>query len=426
MDKPTDKLCNTIIKEATCPFCSILCDDLVVSNQDNTLFLDNNTCHIANKEFEKNIPSAKPKIKGNAVTLDKALEEAAKILKRSKQPLFTGLATDVAGMRATMQLAEKSGAILDHMHGDGAMRNTHVLQDLGWIMTTMAEIKNRADLVIFAGTDARQYPRFYERVIWNDKSLFKSNTKNRELIYIGDKLDTSSGKSPTGKRPTHIKCKQENIGEVISVIHTLIVGDRIDSDHIHGIKLSVLRKLAEKMKDAKYGVLVWAPGELNIPHAELTIQNFCEVIKYLTRMTRFAGFSLAGNNGGMTANQVCAWQSGFPLRVNYKNGSPEYDPHKYSTANLLHNREVDAMLWISSFNPDIKPPKADIPSIVMARADTDISYRPDVFIPIGTPGLDHAGQLFRTDNVVCMPIKQLRNTEVPSASDVLTTLYEIM
>ncbi len=422
----TRKMNAKTYQDVSCPFCSILCDDLVISNQKDKLSVKSNGCHIAVKQFEKDVPNVEPKIKGKTVSLDRAIEEAAKILKKSKLALFSGLATDVAGMRASMLLAEKSGGILDHMHGEGAIRNTYALQDLGWIMTTMAEIKNRADLIIFAGTDAGQYPRFYERVIWNDKSLFKTDIKNRQLVYIGDNLDASPGKSPSGKRPIHLKCKQEDIGEVISVIHALIAGDDVDSTHIQGIKLSVLKKLAEQMKEANYGVIIWAPGELNFPHAELTIQNFCEIVKYLTRITRFAGFSLGGNDGGVTANQVCAWQSGFPLRVNYDNGFPEYNPHKNSTANLLKNRKVDAMLWTSSFNQDIKPPRARIPSIILARPDIKIGYKPEVFIPIATPGLDHSGQLFRTDNIVSLPLKQIRDVKLPSAREILTTICELM
>ncbi len=424
MKTQTDKRQKATYRDVTCPFCSLLCDDLVVENRDGKLKVINNGCQVAVSEFEKTPPASSPQIKGRKASLESAIEEAAKLLKRSRQPLLTGLGTDVSGMRAILQLAEKTGAIVDHMHGDGLSKNAMVLQDLGWIMTTMSEIRNRADLVIFAGTDAGNYPGFYSRVIDNRSTLFKTDLKNRELIYIGDKPDSKLARRPGGRKPAVMHCKPEHIGEIISVVHTMIVGDRIDADVIHGVKLQTLIDLAEKMKQAKYGVIVWAPGELNFPHAELTIQNFCEVIKYLTRTTRFAGFSLGGNDGGTTAVNVCAWQSGYPLRVSFAKGFPEYDPHIYTTANVLKNRRVDAMLWLSGISPGAVPPKADIPSVVLASTSVKIGYRPDVFIPIGTPGLDHKGHLFRTDSVVALPLKQLRQTEIHSASEVLTGILE--
>ena len=149
-------------KDVTCPFCSLLCDDLVIKNQADRLTVPGNGCSMAKARFEQTQPTVKPAVNGKEVTLDDAINHTIKIFRHARQPLIAGLGTDVAGMRAVMQLADKTGAIIDHMHSDGAMRNIKVMQDHGWMMTTLAEIKNRADLVIFAGTDGiTNYPRFY-------------------------------------------------------------------------------------------------------------------------------------------------------------------------------------------------------------------------------------------------------------------------
>ncbi|MEM6998496.1 MAG: formylmethanofuran dehydrogenase subunit B [Pseudomonadota bacterium] len=411
-------------KNVTCPFCGILCDDVVIENTNGKVKAIKNQCPKSSAAFEKRIEKNNPKIKGKIVSIDEAIDTCVKILKSSHTPLFAGLGTDAAGMRQVMQLADNTGAVLDHMHGDALIRNSLVLQDLGWITTTMSEIRNRADLIIFAGTDATQYSRFFERVIWNKKSLFDLKTNKREIVYIGDKLITKPGISPIGKRPTVLNCKTDQIGEIISSLHAIVTGATIDIDEIAGIKTKTLKKLADKMKDAKYGVIVWSPADLNIPHAELTIQNFCEIVKYLTRITRFAGFSLGGNDGATTANNVCAWQSGYPLRVNFNKGYPDYDAHQHSTSNLLKKKEVDAMLWISSFSSDVNCPRASIPTIVLATPDIKLNFKPDVFIPISTPGVDHSGQLFRTDSVVALPLKQVRQSPYPSVSSILKQINE--
>ncbi len=417
----------TILKDVPCPFCSLICDDLVIQNQSGNLKIKKNGCRISVDRFERSLPQIKPTINSKTATLDEAISQAAGIFKKSREPLIAGLGTDVGGMRSVMDLADKTGAIIDHMFNDGATRNFLVLQDLGWVMTTMGEIKNRADLIIFAGTDASNYPRFYERVIWNEKSMFISDAHHPDIVYIGENLDTSEGKSPSGKKPTHLKCPQDEIGEVISVLHALIGGNKIQKkDEIAGIKIEKLEKLARRMMGASYGVFVWAPGELDFPHAELTIQNLCEITKYLNRETRFAGFFLGGNDGGMSANNVSAWQSGFPLRVNFSKGYPEHDSQKYATANVLKNKEADALLWISSFNPEIKPPRAKIPTIVLATPDTKLGFKPDVFIPISTPGVDHSGQMIRTDSVVSLPLKMVRNSDYPSVKEIVHRIVELV
>ncbi|MEQ8937813.1 MAG: formylmethanofuran dehydrogenase, partial [Gammaproteobacteria bacterium] len=127
-------------QEVACPFCGIVCDDLTVKNNNNKLKIVANGCPKAKAGFEKPITEVSASIKGKQVSLDKAIAAAGDIIKQSCKPLFGGLATDAGGMRQLLHLADISGAVVDHMHGNALIRNTLVLQDLGWITTTMAEI----------------------------------------------------------------------------------------------------------------------------------------------------------------------------------------------------------------------------------------------------------------------------------------------
>lgn len=413
-----------LLHEVPCPFCGIVCDDLSVKHDNGDLTITENGCALAKHGFEQHIDDATPTIKGKPATLTEAIEAVATIIKQSSTPLFAGLGTDAGGIRQLMHLADYSGAVLDHMHGNALIRNTLVLQDLGWVTTTMAEIRNRADLIIFVGTDATSYPRFFERVIWNEHSMFKLKQEDRQIVYIGDKLNTKSGVSPSGRKPTILKCKNEEINEIVSTMHAITSGASMDVDQVAGIKIKVLADLATRMQEAKYGVFVWAPSELTMPHAELTIQSMTEFAKYLTRKTRFTGFTLGGNDGATTVNSICAWQSGYPLRVNFNKGYPDYDPNRYTTSKVLKNKEVDALLWVSSFSSEHKPPKASIPTVVLATPDTRLDFKPDVFIPVATPGVDHAGQLFRTDSVVALPLKQCRQSPYASVASVVKQVIE--
>ena len=47
---------------------------------------------------------------------------------------------------------------------------------------------------------------------------------------------------------------------------------------------------------------------------------------------------------------------------------------------------------------------------------------PDVFIPVGTPGIDHAGHAYRMDNVVAIRLKKLRHSGLPSTDQVMKPL----
>jgi formylmethanofuran dehydrogenase subunit B len=167
---------------------------------------------------------------------------------------------------------------------------------------------------------------------------------------------------------------------------------------------------------------VWAPPALNLPQADLTVHLIAEMVKDLNVKTRFAGLSLGGNEGAPTAASVAAWQTGYPLRLSYANGRPEYDSYRYSIGRMLAENEGDLLLWLSSFSPDFGPPMTRIPTIVLGTPGLRLSQPPDVFIPVGTPGIEHAGSMVRCDNVVTLPLKNLHRSRLPRAADVLAAV----
>jgi formylmethanofuran dehydrogenase subunit B len=109
------------------------------------------------------------------------------------------------------------------------------------------------------------------------------------------------------------------------------------------------------------------------------------------------------------------------LRTSFAGGTPAHDPMLYRTARLLGEREADALVWISTFRPQ-PPPVADLPTIVLAASPLRFERQPDVHIPVGTPGIDHAGEFFRTDGVVALPLTKLHDAGRPSVADVLARI----
>jgi formylmethanofuran dehydrogenase subunit B len=86
---------------------------------------------------------------------------------------------------------------------------------------------------------------------------------------------------------------------------------------------------------------------------------------------------------------------------------------------LLERGEADVLFWISSFDQTRTPPTTTIPTIILGAAGMPLKKEPAVFIPVGTPGVDHAGHLFRTDRVVAIPLRQLRQSSLPSVADAI-------
>ena len=75
-------------------------------------------------------------------------------------------------------------------------RNFKVLQTSGWFLTTMTEARNRADLFIFASDVHKFHPRFFERVVCAEKSMFSDNPPKRTIVFVGEDYDTSAAVGP--------------------------------------------------------------------------------------------------------------------------------------------------------------------------------------------------------------------------------------
>jgi formylmethanofuran dehydrogenase subunit B len=378
--------------DVACPFCGILCDDLTISRGSGGL-----------------------KVLKNAA--------AAKLVKASSLPIFGGLGTDVEGMRAVMSIADHAGGVVDHALSEGQYRNFRVLQSGGWVMTTLTEARNRADLFIIVGSDIHKlHPRFFERVVCNERSMFSDTPPKRTVIFLGEGLDQSAAKGSRIGEVVSLPCKADRIGEIMTAMRAMAKGATITADSIGGLPRAAIENLVERCKAATYGVMVWAPPSLAFPNADLTVQAVAEYVKDINAHSRFAGLSLGGNEGAVSAGAVCAWQSGFPLRVSFASGKPDYDTERYAMARLLANKESDLLVWIASYTPDLSPPDTEVPMVVLGTPGLKFAREPAVFIPIGTPGADHAGLIVRCDNVVSLPLRNLGRSTLPRAADVLAQI----
>jgi len=414
----------TEITEVPSPFCGIGADDLTIQVDGLSLKVSANGCTVNTPAFEQTITDTSARVDGKKVSLDIAVTKAAELLRVSNQPVIGGCATDVNGMRGVMAVADKSGAVVDNMNFTAARRNFLALQDTGWMTTTLAEVKNRCDYLLVVGVDLEGFsPRFFERYMWNKESMFLDDTSQREVVYLGKAPSADASTSPAGVKAKVLECADADLPEVMAVLRALVKNKKIVAESVCGITVSDLQTVAEQLKAAKYGVVAWAAGALGFDHAELTVQMLTEMVKDINTMdTRCSGFPLGGKEGDQTANQVCGWTSAYPARARFSSGFPEYDPFLYDTNVMLANGEADVLVWVQAFNSASVPPATDLPTIVVARSGMTFTKEPDVFIPVGTPGIDHAGHAYRLDNVVAIRLKKLRDSGLPSTAEVLNAI----
>lgn len=401
-----------------CPFCGLVCDDLTIENSGGELRVTAAGCWLSRERFGDLDGSASPMVDGRPVELSATIMRSVAILAGSRAPVFVA-AADVAGMRAVLRLADRIGGVVDHPDSEALFRNLRVLQDAGALATTLSEVRNRADLVLILGPDpSPSFPRFFERCLEPSQTLFGDGTLRRAVVRLGP--STEGGAVPSNPAVDELPCTMRRLPEAIAALSALLRGGRSNSPEAIG--LEHLGRLAERLKAARYGTIVWAPAMFDIAGAELIAQAALDLARHLNRTTRCSILPLGGSANLVGANQVCTWQTGYPIRTSLGSGMPEHDPYRFSATRMIREGEADALVWIAAFGGPALPLPADIPTVLLAPPAAPGARAAAAYMPVGTPGIDHAGQVFRTDGIVALRLAALRAAGLPDVASVIARI----
>ncbi len=359
-------------------------------------------------------PGAVARCNGQPCELPTGIAAAARLLAGSRQPLFAGLGTDVAGARALYPLACATGAICDAAGGDALMHGLRALQDRGQFTTTLAEVRTRADVIVFiGGLPGALAPLTAQRC-----GVGETQVAQRRVVLLG-------------ANPGDAQRLAELAAPGLNIESIPLHGDLFDSVALLAALVAMravhaappaLCALAQTLRAAKYAVLIGTPARLPA-HGGLLVERVHSLVNQLNRDTRAAALWIGGGNGAATANQVFTWLSGLPLRSRAGPRGLEHEPLAFGAARLLDDGAADALLWVSSFDADPgsnAPPQTDLPLIVLGPPTLAATCsRPgSVFIAVATPGVDATGHVFRTDGTVLMPLRALRASTLPSVASV--------
>jgi formylmethanofuran dehydrogenase subunit B len=114
--------------------------------------------------------------------------------------------------------------------------------------------------------------------------------------------------------------------------------------------------------------------------------------------------------------------TGFASRVKFIGNTFKHDRVAYNNKVLIDNQNVDTIIHISTLTSNkIKLDKRCF-NIVLGHPNSSFSSVPDIFIPVGIPGIDYDGIMFRTDNVVSVALKKIREIKLPSTVDIINRL----
>lgn len=397
----------------TCPFCSLHCDSLALRPAaDGAWQLDGTDCPRALAGLA-HLPSrastATPLVRGQQASLDEALDAAAALLAARQAPLVGGWASDILGARALFRLTARLGAVGDHAHGETLTTALRAQQDRGGYTTTLAEVRERADLLLCIGTQpSEHYPEFFRRCAVGEPI----NAAPRRIVFLGAPVDPALAADTTESLPLH-----GDLFDTLSLLEALLAQRPVRQAP------AALATLAQQLRDAHYPVLVVEAAALP-PHGALVFEAVSRLVNLMNLTGRAAMISLGGSDGGYSAQQAHTWLAGLPLRTRFGPTGLDHDPLRHSTARLLGHGEADALVWAASITPDDTVPETTLPRVVFAHPALPVPTGEVVFIPVATPGIGSGGQLYRSDGTVIVPLHPVIDQGLPALALVIDALLQ--
>jgi formylmethanofuran dehydrogenase subunit B len=448
-----------VAKAVTCPVCGCLCDDIELKIDDEKVVKVKNGCSMCEAKFlgYNGHRLLKPLVRRKGrlveVELQEAITQAAEILAKSNYPLLYGWSsTSCEAIRAGLELAEKVGGVIDNTstvcHGPSVVS----IQDVGIPTCTLGQIRHRADLIIYWGSNPwSAHPRHIERYTAFSEGKFeksewkgyltktKAATAKKKIQSAMRRMSrkTESIIPPPAPSPCPAILKQgrklivvdvrrtrsadiadyfvqvepNKDYELLQALRALIRDEELEVDRVAGVSVEYLEEIADAMIGCDFGVIFFGLGLTMSRGKSRNVDAALSLTRDLNARTKFVIMPMRGHFNVTGADTVFTWQTGYPYAVDFSLGYPRYNPGETSAVDVLLRKDSDAALVVASDPVSNFPREAaehlvKNPLIVIDPHLNATSQMADVVIPSAFVGIEAEGTAYRMDHVP-LPLKRI-------------------
>jgi len=459
-----------VVKAVACPICGCLCDDIELTLKDEAIVKVKNGCSMCESKFfgYNGHRLLKPLIKKNGkqvqVSFKEAIHGAAEILGHADYPLLYGWSsTSCEAIRVGLELAEEIGGVIDNTstvcHGPSELS----VQDVGLPSCTLGQIRHRADLVIYWGSNPwSAHPRHIERYTAFsegkfEKSAWKAYLAKTKAATAKKKVESALRRvrskekahvpPPAGRGPCpailkggrklivvdvrrtrtaevadyFIQVEPNGDYELLQAFRALIRDQELEVDKVAGVPVEYLEEVADAMIGCNFGVIFFGLG-LTMSRGKMrNVDAALSLTRDLNMRTKFVIMPMRGHFNVTGADTVFTWQTGYPYAIDFSLGYPRYNPGETSAVDVLLRKESDAALVVAS-DPVANLPRAAAehlvksPLVVVDPHMNATSQMADVVLPSAFVGIEASGTAYRMDHVP-IPLRKIVNPPKGILSD---------
>jgi formylmethanofuran dehydrogenase subunit B len=217
--------------------------------------------------------------------------------------------------------------------------------------------------------------------------------------------------------------------EVITILRALIKGRPVNTKLAEetGLTLEQLQDLADRMKQARFGVLFFGMGLSMTRGKHMNSAALLTLAAELNAFTKFVAMPMRGHGNVTGGDVIMRWTTGYPFGVNLARGYPRFNPGEFSTIDLLIRGDCDAALVLGA-DPGATMPQpaidhlARIPTIVLDPKVTHTSHLARVHFTTAATGISAPGTVYRMDEIP-LPLRPALKSPYPTDEEIVRRIY---
>lgn len=320
--------------------------------------------------------------------LESSLRIASQQLRRASSILVTGRIHCVESARGSIELARRFDAAIDPWDSDPASDAISAMQRGGGYGVSLGEARDRAELWVVVGQDSllEQTPRLASAM---------HRGESVPLLLLGHWSDASIQIfRDAGFDVICIECELEDLPKRLGQ------WARVGQTHSES-------QVGQWLLEAQYTVLLYAPSALDVESRDLWIEALDRWVLQRNETTR--AVTLSWGTLQTSFHQTCTWLTGFPGRIQFRQGIPQYDPHGYRAKDWVDRQTANAqaksrslLVWVDDSLEELPREllELDLPKLIIGPNPGSSNQQADRWLPAGIVGVTHTVNMFRGDQTV--------------------------
>ncbi|MBQ6218235.1 MAG: formylmethanofuran dehydrogenase subunit B [Methanosphaera sp.] len=434
MEKPITDY-DEEVKNCCCSYCGNNCDDLTYLLKNHKIVGVRHACRLGASKIinDQDQRLLFPMIRNEEgileeTTWDIALDKTAKLLHESIRPLFYGWGeTSVEAIKKGIKIAEITGSVMDNQSTICHGTSIQAFQNVGHPVMTLGEVKNRADVIIYLGTNPMDdHPRHLSRYTTFPQGFFRKNGRqDRKIITIDPKFTNTAKVSD--------EWIQFNVDEdylLFNALRTILKGEKITEEKVAGVPIEHLENLIKTMKNAEYGALFFGLGVSQTLAKQRNVDILIQLVEDLNRYSKWSMLPMRGFFNVNGFNIALTSETGYPYGVDFSRGYPRFMVGETTTIDLLNRREPDFFMAVSA-DPGVQFPGYTIQHLVnIPTIQVDTHWGPytelaDIVLPSTRVGVETEGTGYRMDSIPLFMKKVINKPENCHSDEwIMQNIYE--